>query len=80
MEGSYLILENENLTEVDRNSVNQCLAKLKKSLQLKTSPKITLEEGTSALIATFDKKKSGNVSLDDLHALFIFLGVPLERK
>jgi len=80
MEGSYLILECEELTEVDKNSVNQCLAKLKKSLQLKTSPKLSLEEGTSNLFTTFDKNNAGNVSLDELYALCIFLGVPLERK
>lgn len=68
------------MSQVDLNSVNQCLAKLKKSLQLKRSPNVTLEDGTSALLTTFDKNKTGSLSLDDLYILCEFLGVKLERK
>lgn len=66
MEGSFCVLESDELSEVDKNSVGKCLAKLKKSLQLKTSPKVTLEDGTSALFTTFDKNNSGSLSLDEL--------------
>jgi Ca2+-binding EF-hand superfamily protein len=68
------------LSQVDLNSVNQCLGNLKKSLQLKRSPKVTLEDSTSALFKTFDNSNTGSLSLDDLYILCEFLGVKLERK
>jgi len=80
MSSTYLILENDDLTSQDKIIVSNCLTKLKGGLLQKVPPTIQLEAGIRNIFLEYDKDKSGMITINELNALCLGVGVPLERK
>jgi len=74
------MLESDDLSTTDKNSVARCLALLLKNLRLRISPLVSVEEGVTRIFREFDRNNNLNITIDELHNLCIHVGVPLERK
>lgn len=77
---AWMILENETLTPADKNTVKNCLARLKKGIEGKIPPMMSFESGIRNIFNQYDKDKTGMITINELNSLCLGVGVPLERK
>lgn len=77
---TWMILENDVLTAQDKNTIKNCLARLKKGIEQKIPPMMSFESGIRNIFIQYDKDKGGFITINELNSLCLGVGVPLERK
>lgn len=80
LSSTYMILENPELTDADKATIKSCLMRLKAGILQKIPPTMDLENGIRNIFRQYDKEKSGKMTINELNALCLGVGVPLERK
>jgi len=75
-----MMLENDMMTDNDRMLINKCLMKLKTGILHNLPPRIDIDTGIRNIFKQFDRDGSGKITINELHALCIAVGVPIERK
>lgn len=75
-----MILENESLSPQDKATVKNCLARMKKGIEQKIPPMQSFESGIRNIFLQYDSDKGGVITINELNALCLGVGVPLERK
>jgi len=76
----YCILEHADLSEADKKMVAKSLELLKRGCLQKVPSTMSQDAGIRNLFLTFDKEKNGYFTLNEVNALCLAVGVPLERK
>lgn len=75
-----MILETAELSAQDKATVKNCLSRLKAGLMQKCPPMMSLDAGIRNIFNQYDKDKGGFITINELNALCLGVGVPLERK
>lgn len=75
-----MILENDELTEQDKVTIRSNLQRLKKGVLDKVPPLYDLNTGLRNIFFQFDKDGTGVITINELNAMCLSVGVPLERK
>lgn len=75
-----MILEGDTLSAEDKATIKSCLSRLKKGVLEKVPPLYDLNTGLKNIFWQFDKDNTGFITINELNAMCLSVGVPLERK